>query len=48
MTRYAAAGLLNAWLDRFTEVTDELKRLMAGFGKELAVPEAIHFSLHQP
>jgi hypothetical protein len=28
-------------------VTDELKRLMAAFEKELAVPEAIHFSLHQ-
>ena len=31
MTRYEAAALLNACLDRITEVTDELKRLMAEF-----------------
>ncbi|MFM9087910.1 MAG: iron uptake porin, partial [Cyanobium sp.] len=31
------AALLNACLDRVTEVTDELKRLMAEFEKELAV-----------
>ena len=37
MTRYVAAALLNACLDRVTEVTDELKRLMAEFEKELAV-----------
>ena len=37
MTRYEAAALLNACLDRITEVTDELKRLMAEFEKELAV-----------
>jgi len=37
MTRYEAAALLNACLDRVTEVTDELKRLMAEFEKELAV-----------
>ena len=37
MTRYEAAALLNACLDRVTEVTDELKRLMAEFAKELAV-----------
>ncbi|KAF0652978.1 S-layer protein, partial [Cyanobium sp. Copco_Reservoir_LC18] len=32
-----AAALLNACLDRITEVTDELKRLMEEFEKELAV-----------
>ncbi len=37
MTRHEAAALLNACLDRVTEVTDELKRLMAEFEKELAV-----------
>ncbi|MFM7313971.1 MAG: iron uptake porin [Cyanobium sp.] len=37
MTRYEAAALLNACLDRVTEVTDELRRLMAEFEKELAV-----------
>jgi hypothetical protein len=37
LTRYEAAALLNACLDRITEVTDELKRLMAEFEKELAV-----------
>ena len=37
MTRYEAAALLNACLDRISEVTDELKRLMAEFEKELAV-----------
>ncbi|MFM7454147.1 MAG: iron uptake porin, partial [Cyanobium sp.] len=37
MTRYEAAALLNACLDRVTEVTDELKRLMAEFEKELAL-----------
>jgi len=37
MTRYEAAALLNACLDRITEVTDELKKLMAEFEKELAV-----------
>jgi hypothetical protein len=37
MTRFEAAALLNACLDRITEVTDELKRLMAEFEKELAV-----------
>jgi hypothetical protein len=36
-TRTEAAALLNACLDRVTEVTDELKRLMAEFEKELAV-----------
>ncbi|MFM7454395.1 MAG: iron uptake porin, partial [Cyanobium sp.] len=37
LTRYEAAALLNACLDRVTEVTDELKRLMAEFEQELAV-----------
>ncbi|EAU73560.1 iron uptake porin [Synechococcus sp. RS9916] len=37
MTRYEAAALLNACLDRITEVTDELKRLMKEFEKELAI-----------
>jgi len=37
MTRYEAAALLNACLDRVTEVTDELKRLAAEFSDELAV-----------
>jgi hypothetical protein len=37
MTRYEAAALLNACLDRISEVTDELKRLMKEFETELAV-----------
>ena len=37
MTRWEAAALLNACLDRVTEVTDELKKLLAEFGAELAV-----------
>jgi len=37
MTRYEAAALLNACLDRVSETTDELKRLVAEFSKELAV-----------
>jgi hypothetical protein len=37
MTRYEAAALLNACLDRVTEVTDELQRLMDEFKGELAV-----------
>ncbi|MFN7801028.1 iron uptake porin, partial [Gemmatimonas sp.] len=37
MSRYEAAALLNACLDRISEVTDELKQLMAEFEKELAV-----------
>ena len=36
MTRYEAAALLNACLDRVTEVTDELQRLLDEFKKELA------------
>jgi len=37
MTRSEAAALLYACLDRVSEVTDELKRLMKEFAKELAV-----------
>ncbi|MFM7266788.1 MAG: iron uptake porin [Cyanobium sp.] len=37
ISRYEAAALLNACLDRISEVTDELKRLMKEFEKELAV-----------
>ena len=37
MSRYEAAALLNACLDRISEVTDELRTLMAEFEKELAV-----------
>ena len=37
MTRYEAAALLNACLDRVTEVTDELKVLLKEFEAELAV-----------
>jgi len=37
MTRWEAAALLNACLDRVTEVTDELKRLANEFAAELAV-----------
>jgi len=37
MTRYEAAALLNACLDRVTESTDELKKLLAEFDTELSV-----------
>ena len=37
MTRYEAAALLNACLDRVTEVTDEIKRLLGEFQQELNV-----------
>ena len=37
MTRWEAAALMNACLDRVTEVTDELRRLMKEFEQELAV-----------
>ena len=37
MTRFEAAALLNACLDRVTEVTDELRRLMAEFDVELTI-----------
>ena len=37
MTRYEAAALLNACLDRVTETTDELRRLLKEFETELAI-----------
>ncbi|MCP9848439.1 iron uptake porin [Cyanobium sp. Morenito 9A2] len=37
LTRWEAAALLNACLDRITEVTDELRRLLKEFNAELAV-----------
>jgi hypothetical protein len=37
MTRYEAAALLNSCLDRVSETTDELRRLLNEFGAELAV-----------
>ena len=37
MSRFEAAALLNACLDRVSEVTDELKKLMAEFEQELAI-----------
>jgi len=37
MTRFEAAALLNACLDRVTETTDELQRLMNEFRSELTV-----------
>jgi hypothetical protein len=37
LTRYEAAALLNACLDRVTEVTDQLKSLISEFEKELAM-----------
>ena len=37
ITRYEAAALLNACLDRVSEVTDELKRLIVEFEAELVV-----------
>lgn len=37
MTRFEAAALLNACLDRVTEVTDEFQRLMKEFQSELTV-----------
>ena len=37
MTRFEAAAILNACLDRVTESTDELKKLLAEFDTELTV-----------
>ena len=37
MTRFEAAALLNACLDRVTEVTDEVRRLTANFKQELTI-----------
>ena len=40
LSRYEAAALLNACLDRVTEITDEVRRLMKAFEKELAIVKA--------
>ena len=40
LSRWEAAALLNACLDRVTEITDELRRLMKEFEKELAITKA--------
>jgi len=40
MTRYEAAALLNACLDRVSEMTEEVKRLLKEFEKELTVLKA--------
>ncbi|NDG02951.1 MAG: hypothetical protein EB119_07115 [Synechococcaceae bacterium WBB_34_004] len=40
MSRYEAAALLNACLDRVTEMTEQVKRLLKEFEKELAVLKA--------
>ena len=45
MSRYEAAALLNACLDRITEVTDELRRLIKEFEKELAIRRTGHHSM---
>ena len=37
MTRFEAAAMLNACLDRVTEITDEFKRLIKEFERELAL-----------
>jgi len=37
ITRYEAAALLNACLDRVTEISDDVERLIEEFGPELAV-----------
>jgi len=37
LTRYEAAALLNACLDRVTEVTDELQKLLSEFKNELTI-----------
>ncbi len=37
ITRYEAAALLNACLDRLTEVTDDVRRLLAELERELAL-----------
>ncbi|MCX5946664.1 MAG: iron uptake porin [Cyanobacteria bacterium] len=37
LSRYEAAALLNSCLDRVSEITDELHRLLQEFGKELAM-----------
>ena len=40
MTRFEAAALLNACLDRVTEMTEQVKRLLKEFEKELSVLKA--------
>lgn len=40
LSRWEAAALLNACLDRVTEITDELRRLMMEFKKELTITKA--------
>jgi hypothetical protein len=40
LSRYEAAALLNACLDRVTEITDEVRRLIKAFEKELAIVKA--------
>ena len=40
MSRFEAAALLNACLDRVTEMTEQVKRLLKEFEKELAVLKA--------
>jgi len=40
LSRWEAAALLNACLDRVTEITHELRRLMIEFKKELAITKA--------
>ncbi len=40
LSRWEAAALLNACLDRVTEITDELRRLIKEFEKELAITKA--------
>ena len=37
MTRFEAAALLNACLDRVSEVTDDIQRLVASFERELSI-----------
>jgi hypothetical protein len=37
LSRYESAAVLHACLDRVSEVTDELRRLLQEFGKEMAV-----------
>ena len=46
MTRYEAAALLNACLDRITEVTDELKHLMKEFKSATVAPAVISAIAH--
>lgn len=47
MTRFEAAALLGACLDRVTAVTDTLKRLIAEFAQELTVLKAVSLASKQ-